>query len=167
MKKIINILALVLICTSAFAHPIKMTTGKLQIETQNKTGLLTLNFFIDDFEAALRKLYPQPPFNYTEPDEIMKATISRYVLDNFSLTIDEQTVLLELSSIKKIEDNVCQVAFKCELSGITSFKEFTIKDVLLFESFRKQSNILHVKVNQKTPKILQFYPAMPVRRVNP
>ena len=146
-----------------YAHPIKMTTEKLQIDTKKETCTLTLNFFIDDFESALRKIYPQPAFNYDEPGETMKATVYEYITSNFELKLDDTVVKFDLGSIKKIEDNVCQVTLNGNSANLSEFNLITVKDILLFSSFSKQSNILHVFIDSGSHKIMQFYPGAPVR----
>ncbi|MFC0875948.1 DUF6702 family protein [Saccharicrinis sp. FJH2] len=166
MKSLISIgLLLILLIPGGllYAHPIKMTTGKLQIDTKDKNCILTLNFFIDDFESTLRKIYPQPAFNYDEPGETMKATIYEYITSNFELKLDDTVISFNLESIKKIEDNVCQVTLNGNFTNLSDFNLITVKDVLLFSSFSKQSNILHVFIDNGSHKILQFYPGVPVR----
>ena len=140
-----------------------MTTGKLVIDTKEKTCNLSLNFFIDDFESELRKMYPQPPFNYVTPNELMKATIEDYIGDHFGLMIENIVVPLKLKTIKKIEENVCQVTFSGKIDDLNSFDVVTIKDVLLFSSFKKQSNILHLVIDNQPARILKFYHGAPVR----
>lgn len=163
MKRVFGILLLLVIFSGLKAHPIKMTTGKLELKTSDKTCQLTLNFFIDDFEGELRKLYPQPSFNYQQPDEVMKGTILSYIQSNFELKINDKPVEFNLVRLEQIDQNVCQVRFsgQFQLTGNSNFA--TIKDKLLFSSFSKQSNILHLIVDNKEPIILQFYPEVPVR----
>lgn len=160
-------ITIIFLAISAYllAHPIKMTTGKLQINTIEKTCLLTLNFFIDDFESEMRKIYPQPPFDYDKPDDIMKGTITDYILTNIEFSIDKNSIKLSLNSIEQIESNVFQITFKGDIKKISAFNLATIKNTLLFSSFSKQSNILHFIVDTNSTQILQFYPSAPVRKV--
>ncbi|MEN3324299.1 DUF6702 family protein [Mariniflexile soesokkakense] len=166
MKNIKYILFIVLVFVGVWcvnAHAIKMTTGKLIFDTQHKTCVLTLNFFIDDFETELRKMYPQPPFNYENPGYEMEDTIYNYILDNVAIRFGEIKLKLKLNSITKIEDNVCQVSFKSEVPDIQNFDVFNIKNTLLFSSFNKQSNILHLYVNQEKRQIIRFFATAPIR----
>jgi hypothetical protein len=141
------------------AHPIKMTTSKLEINSEDKTVFLSINFFIDDFEAALRKLYPQPAFNYSNPDDYLIMTLNNYINKCFRLTADTNVIVFKYYSLSKMEGNVCQVILLADYAEFKSVKKLTVSNSLLFESYRTQSNILHVFNNSKSSQILQFYPS--------
>nr|WP_321412716.1 DUF6702 family protein [uncultured Carboxylicivirga sp.] len=151
-------------CFSVSAHPIKMTTGKLEIDVESKSCKLTINFFADDFESALQSEFPQPSFNYDNPQPEMIETIKNYVSGEFLLSVDDKEVKLELLKVKMIEENVCQVTFSGDLKTVRLFETVTIKNTLLFDVYNKQSNILHLIFNGDKITILQFYPAAPVRK---
>lgn len=159
MKKLLLVSVLCLFSVVLAAHPIKMTTGKLSIDTGGNRFSLTLNFFIDDFESELRKMVPQSPFNYTSPDERMTATITDYVKKYVQLYADNEKLSLDFTSVAKIQDNVCQVIFTGVLLRDVEIKQVTIINTLLFSSFDKQSNILHVYLNDSLKDVLQFYPS--------
>lgn len=166
MKSIYFILLFLSISIGLNAHPIKMTTGKLELNISDKTCELTLIFFIDDFESELIKLYPQPAFSYQQPDDVMKGTIVSYIHRNFELKINDIPVESSLDKIEQIEQNVCQVKFSGQFKTTGNSNVVSIKNILLFSSFSKQSNILHFVVDKKEPVILQFYPGTPVRIEN-
>ncbi len=168
LKTLRYITILLILFTSicqVWAHPIKMTTGKLDIKTQQKTCTLTLNFFIDDFESELLKIFPQPPFNYESPSDEMQNAIQSYVMDNVEISFGENTIALSISNIKKIEDNVCQVTLSGDINNSVLTNVITIKNTLLFPSFNKQSNIIHLYMDGQKKHILQFYKTAPVRTV--
>lgn len=121
---------------------------------------------MDDFENALRKKYPQEPFNYHAPTETMVATINDYIQRNLEINIQQKTLKFNYKSLQVIEDNVCQVVYTGKYDDKGDNKTSSIKNTLLFDSFSKQSNILHLIIDEKTPKILQFFPAVPVRSIS-
>lgn len=163
LKNIAFIVFFLLATESLFAHPIKMSTGKLQIDTQAKTCELVINFFINDFEPALLKIYPQPPFNYKGPSETMKESILDYIRKNIDVRLDDQSVKFNLQSIREIEDNVCQVTLTGQFPSLDHFDLVTVKNTLLFDSFAKQSNIIRLVIDQDSPKMLQFFHGAAVR----
>lgn len=163
LKNITFIVFFLLAVEGLSAHPIKMSTGKLQIDTQAKSCELTINFFINDFEPALRKIYPQPPFNYEEPDETMKESILDYIRKNVDVRLDDQSVKFNLRTIREIEDNVCQVTLTGQFPSLDHIHLVTVKNTLLFESFSKQSNIFRLVIDQESPKMLQFFHGAAVR----
>ena len=163
LKKILFVSLLLITGLSLNAHPIKMTTGKLEINTSDKTCFLTLNFFIDDFKDVLKEVYPIPEFDFQHPDEITTETIQKYINLNFDLLINYKPTVFSIEGIEQIENNVCQVRLMGDIQAFDHFEIATIKDALLFSSFSKQSNILHLIINNNTPKILQFYKTVSVR----
>ncbi|MDO3693253.1 hypothetical protein QVZ41_00120 [Wenyingzhuangia sp. chi5] len=163
MKNILLAFLVLFGVSNLWAHTIKMTTGKLELNTQNKTCKLTLNFFIDDFESELIKMYPQPPFDYKVPNTQMQETIESYVLNNVSIELNQVLVNLSITSIYKTEDNVCQVIFNGQLNEHQEYDIVTVKNTLLFSSFDKQSNILHVYVDGEKKQIFRFFAGVPVR----
>lgn len=143
-------------------HPIKMTTGKVQFHSNDTVAELVFNFFIDDFESEMRKMYPQPPFNYENATEEMIASIQDYIRKNVSFQLGKSISKLSILAVKKIDDNVCQVSMSIYYAASETLKEIKVRNTLLFSSFDKQSNILHVLVDDESPQILQFYPNHPV-----
>lgn len=165
MHKWIIIASFLVFGGALHAHPIKMTTGKVHFISNDTVAQLVFNFFMDDFESELRKMYPQPPFNYAEPSDEMTATIQDYIRKNIDIMVDNVTTKLEVKNIAKIENNVCQVSIDVNYSDALALREIKVRNTLLFLSFSKQSNILHVVVNGESPRILQFYPNHPVNFV--
>lgn len=161
-NSIITLLFLFGAC-NLWAHTIKMTTSKLSIDSQKKTCSITINFFIDDFERELINMYPQSPFEYKNPSNQMKKTIEDYILSNVIIKLNETQVSLELKSIKKIEDNICQVVLNGQLNAIQNFDVITIKNTLLFSSFDKQSNILHLYVDGEKKRVFRFFAGVPIK----
>lgn len=147
------------------AHPIKMTTARLEISTTNGNARLTINFFIDDFEPELRKLYPQPSFNFDVPTEDMLASFKSYIQKNVSVALGDSILSFSDINIRRLEENVCQVEINGEATWLKRINHLKVKDTLLFSSFEKQSNILHLIIDEKLVKILQFYPNRPLEKV--
>ena len=166
MKTIVYIGLFILFGTSLKAHPIKMTTGKLEIDTRTKSCILTLNLFSNDFEDALKVIYPVSKFDFEHPDEELFVIIQKYIVTNFELLIDREPVSFEVKNIDQIEENVCQVILNGNIGHLDHFEVALVKDALLFSSFSKQTNIIHLIINSNKPQILQFYKNVPVRTVN-
>ncbi|MFI0429979.1 DUF6702 family protein [Mariniflexile sp. HMF6888] len=161
MKRFIIILLVVYGPFNVWGHTIKMTTGKLNIDRKNNSCSLTINFFIDDFESELINMYPQAPFNYQTPSNEMLQTIEDYILNNVVIELNQTTAWLKLTSVNKTEENVCQVTLKGELhenKGVIK-----IKNTLLFSSFDKQSNVLHLFIDGEKKEILRFFAGIPIR----
>lgn len=158
MRKEILLISFILFGASLFAHPIKMSTGKLTLQSNEKTAKLLINFFMDDFEAEMRKKYPQPPFVYKQPSDEMKLSIQDYIRKNVSVVVQTDEAEISLSKISVIEDNVCQVQLNLDFKKPLKCQEIKVKNALLFDSFEKQSNVVHLIVDDQSHQILQFYP---------
>ncbi len=159
------ILLLLLVAMAIQAHPIKMSTAKLQITTKDSVARLMINFFKDDFESEIRKMYPQPPFNLVEPWEDMYPSIEEYIQKNVDISPDGKETSLQLVSVEEGMENVYVVNLQVIANGAWDFSSLNISNTLLFSSFDKQSNVLHVYINDEKPKILQFYPHRPADRI--
>lgn len=166
MRNSILLLAFLFSSIWAYSHPIKLSTGKLEFDMDKQECQLKINFFIDDFEAAIRALYPQPPFDFSHPSQIMKSSIADYIQKNLTIEFKDQPILLSIDSISTIETNVCQVVLKGKYSILPKTKTISIINTLLFETYRKQSNILHVFINERQKDILQFYPSSAKKEVD-
>ncbi|MGY5354469.1 DUF6702 family protein [Wenyingzhuangia sp. IMCC45467] len=163
MKNIITAFLILFGVSNLFAHAIKMTTAKLEIDNAHKTCSLTINFFIDDFESEMIKMYPQEPFDYENSSAEMRETIENYVKENVVVHLGNSQVLLSLTSIVKTEDNVCQVVLKGDVKNLPNYQTVSIKNTLLFSSFDKQSNVLHLYVDSEKKQILRFFKGVPLR----
>lgn len=166
MNKIIHTLLLLLLSSSLWAHPIKMSTGRMEVNTKENTISIVMNFFIDDFESALRVFYPQPPFDFDNPSDVMTFSINDYVRKNLIIKADKSKVDYKLVSLKNSKENVCQATFKGNNEKLDSCQSISIQNSLLFDTYERQSNILHLKIDSQDTKILEFFPRSAVKVVN-
>lgn len=157
MKLLITLLWFLFVNAVLLAHPVKITTGKVQVTTDSSHISVTINFFIDDFESAMRSIYPQPPFDYQLPSDEMLNTISAYLKKNFVVEADKSIINLTIISISKIEDNVCQISLEGLNSLIRSGSTLKITNTLLFSFYKKQSNMIQLSINGADSQFLQFH----------
>lgn len=163
MKRLLYTLILLYVSVATVAHPIKMSTGRMEVDSKTESISLLLNFFIDDFEPSIRQLYPQPEFNFEQQSDEMTYSIHDYVQKNLIIKADKDVVGFNLISIKKSEDNVCLVTFNGKHAALKTCDKFTIHNTLLFDIYDKQSNILHIKIDGNRAGILEFYPSSAVK----
>lgn len=166
MKRIVFLVTFLLSFGIAKAHPIKLTTGKLTLSSTDTVADFLLNFFLDDFEPEMRKMYPQPPFNFDDPSDEMKASIQNYVRKNVAIWVDNVPGELFVTQITKLEENVCQVQFKLSFKKAPNLHSIKVRNTLLFSSFEKQSNVIHLFTPGGSHHIMEFYPNRPVEVIN-
>lgn len=149
------LLTLVLI-SSSMAHPLKMTTGKIVINTEEKNLEVTINFFLDDFLDHLQLTYLM---NIDSLGDSALEVIEEYVNQNFQIQINEgENQILTLTSAEIVSENVLQIGLKNMENSIEQINSVKISNTLLFDAFPKeQANILHVNIpSVKESKILRF-----------
>ncbi len=166
-KRWLTIGALLLVFMGTMAHPIKLTTGRLTLHTNDSTGQLLLNFFVDDFEAHIRQLYPQPPFNLEQPSNEMILSIQDYIKKNVTVWVDAEPGTLTVQKLQPIEQNVCQVQLLIQFKRLLPVHEVKVKNALLFEAYAKQTNMLQLIINKEAPRMLEFYPNRRVEVLRP
>ncbi len=157
MRRLILCFLVLTLGSGLMAHPLKMTVGKLTLNPASKTLSLTINFFIDDFEAHILKLYPQPAFDFKSPSDVMQGAISNYVNQNLKIALDGEQIILKHGIIKKTEDNVCQLSFFNIPYKTINPAVISLTNKMLFEAYDTQSNIIHLQKEGGEKTILKFY----------
>ena len=166
MKKFIFTLIILLSTITLFAHPIKMTTGRMAINTEKDSLSVSIKFFIDDFEAAIVAFYPQPPFDFKNPSEEMTFAIDDYVQHNFVIKANKTKVPLKMTTVKSEEENVCEAIFYGKSDQFKTLEFLMIQNTLLFDTYEMQSNILELKIDKEKPQTIEFYPQTGVKIIN-
>ncbi len=132
-----------------YAHPIKLSTSKLDLSTNT----LTINLFEDDFKAHLLKTYRQQ-LDFEQADSITKQVVNAYLSKNFKIHYEENLLPLHLQSIQFLNKNVVQVIFS--VSRLPTSASLKITNSILTDAFDNQNNILHFISNDGEKSTLQF-----------
>lgn len=157
---------MLMITTVIFAHPIKMNTGKLIVNTTTKECQVTLNFFKDDFETALKQTYPQDKININNISKSMQTIIMNYIEKYFEIKVEETPIKWKLKNIENIEKkNVCQVTFTGKLPDYKTSSKLAIRNAVLFSTYKQQSNILHIYIDEHPLITEEFYSVITLRLV--
>jgi hypothetical protein len=123
-------------------HPIKISTS---IITQtNGEVSIKLYFFADDFGAHLQKLYVEDIDLEKSTSQTINSVID-YIKKHYVLKINNQK--LELDALdNSFKDNVFQIGFKSKqnIKYIFGNTDIQLKNTLLFEAFKDQSNIVRI-----------------------
>lgn len=132
------------------AHPIKMSTAKLEIK--QGTAELTMNLFWDDFSAHLMKTY-RNQIKPEDNDKLSRKIISDYLHRYIKISANGKEIPVMVKSFEITEENVLQVRFSNFSLENTTLIE--VEYSVLMDGFDKQSNILHVLYSGER-KSLQF-----------
>lgn len=149
MKKTLLLLSFLFIAFLIKAHPIKLSTSKLDFASNT----LTINLFQDDFEAHLIKTYRQE-LNFKTPDDITKKVLSDYIGKNFKISQNNKVIGVQLQSLSIVQDNTVQITFK--LSPLLATSKTLVTNTILFDAFDTQSNVLHIVSSSASRSSFQF-----------
>ena len=157
------VLVLILSGAAAVAHPLKMATGRTDFDRTQHRCTVQLHFFADDFEAAVRMLYPQPAFDYVAPSERTARSVEEYICQRLRIGTASAGLHLSLLRIERADDNLCRVLLTASYRAGQEAEAWHVTNTLLFEAYRKQANVLYVFVGGVQRSILQFYPSSPTK----
>jgi len=140
---------LLTICLSlavwAYAHPFYVSISQIDFNSDKKRIEISCRLFYDDFEVALKNQMKVHidiinPKNKAEAD----SAISRYIRQNLKINVDNQNRSLKYVGYEILDDVVwCYF----EADNISSVRKLDVINQLLYQDFRSQSNIMHIKVN--------------------
>lgn len=151
--------------TNASIHPIKLTVGKLQYHQATGRFQLTINFFMDDFSAVLKKKYTMPLFDISNRTQAVKV-VQDYTSENLIVKINTKEVPIAVKELNIIEENVLQVKCSLLIPSQTKIEEIEITNQFLFEAYDEQVNIFHVLIPQRDEKMLRFMPFQYRKKIN-
>jgi hypothetical protein len=153
-----HIFASLIILLFTLAHPIKLTTGKLRYIPSSGNLELTENFFLDDFESALKKQYRMSALDISNNKTLAKKLIQDYTSSKLNIHVNDKECSFILKDLAVIEDNVLQVKYSMSQKITGKIERIDVLNQLLFEAYDDQVNILHVDIPDKEKVILRFMP---------
>ena len=145
MKKTLMIfLLLVAIQHRATLHPINMTVT--DISFKDKKICMKIKFFADDFQAALSQAMKVPVDLVNQPLSKSEGHIKKYISARLNVLVDKAPVKW---SYKKswLSNDVMYVEYEAVLKAPETIKSLEVKDVLMFDDFPEQKNIVNVTLN--------------------
>jgi len=140
---------LIFVTSIAFAHPFYVSISSITFNPQKKQVEISCRLFYDDLELALKNQMKQRidvinPKNKQQAD----STISQYIRNNFRLKVNGKPVELRYLGYEIIDDVAWCYLYSDQISSINQLE---VTNQLLYQDFKRQSNIMHVQVG-KTKK---------------
>lgn len=135
--------------STAAMHPFHVSVCEIDYDQKTKVMQITQRFFIDDMETALSQITKKKDFNISS--ESYRAALDEFYKAYFSekLSISVNGKLLEVSYLGyELEDGAIWCYLETE--KVKKINTVNIKNKLLFETFEDQSNIIHIKIFEKT-----------------
>lgn len=145
--KIFRVLLIALvfsIVTASTAHKFYVSTTKIEYVEQQQSVQIISKIFIDDLEEVLRKRYDES-IVLDSKDESEQDFVKRYLLQKLQITINGIPATLEYIG-KEYEIDLIKVYF--EINDIIELNTIEIENIVLFDLFEEQQNIIHLKTGE-------------------
>jgi hypothetical protein len=133
-------------------HPVHVSVCDMVYREDKKALQAIHRIFIDDLELGIREERGweeldllEPPTGHTT-DGLVKAYLGRH----FRITLSGKDVPMEY-----LGHEVEGEAILCYMEGakVKPFKEITIWNSVLLDTYRDQANLVHLKVGEKTKSL--------------
>jgi hypothetical protein len=138
-------------------HPLFVSVTEMNYNAADKNVEISCKIFTDDFEKALSNSYHTKvdltaPANKSEADRM----VMEYIKSHLQLKLDNKAVTLEFVGFEKENDAVWSYF---EVKGIgTAPKKIDVVNSILYETYDKQMNLMHVSVNNNRKSTRLNYP---------
>jgi hypothetical protein len=126
----------------AIMHPFYVSVTDISHNDKDKTLEISVKLFIDDFETSLGKTYNQP-VDLGQPKDATKVNqqIFEYLQQHLQVSVNGKPVRLEFVGYERERESAwCYV----QVNDVNSVAEIQVRNTLLYDSFDKQINIMHV-----------------------
>ena len=126
----------------AIFHPFYVSVTDVSHNDKDKTLEISVKLFIDDFESSLGKTFNQP-VDLGQPKDSVKVNqqVFDYLQQHLQVSVNgKQARLVYVGYERERESAWCYV----QVNDITNVNEIQVKNSLLYDSFDKQINIMHI-----------------------
>jgi uncharacterized protein DUF6702 len=139
---------------NAAAHPLFVSVTEINHNAADKNLEISCKIFTDDFEKTLTNIYHtkvdlSAPANKSEAGKMVK----EYIKSHLQLKLDGKPATLEYVGFEKENDAVWSY-FQVSNTAVAP-KKVEIVNAILYESYDKQMNLMHVSVggNRKSTRL--------------
>lgn len=133
-------------------HAYHVSLTEVTYNASAQTLEIAVKLFTDDLEGTLEAM-GAPRLHLDSPQEHADAPalIARYLDNRLTWTIDGDTYTPKFLG-KEYEDDATWCYL--EISGLPTFWELSLRNLLLTERFEDQSNLVHLSVGGRTQSLL-------------
>jgi hypothetical protein len=135
-------------------HPLYISVTEMNYNATDKNLEIACKLFADDFEKTLAALH-HTKIDLTHPADKTAADkmVSDYIKGHLQLKLDSKAVTLEFVGYEKENDAVW--GYFQVVKTVAAPKKIDVVNTLLFESFDKQINLMHISVagNRKSTRL--------------
>jgi hypothetical protein len=131
--------------TARARHPLYISVTEIDHNTKDKNLEISCKIFTDDFEKTLTSVF-KAKVDLTAPADKGEADrmVREYIKSHLLLKVDNKAVTLEFVGFEKENDAVWSYF---EVKNITTApKKIDVTNTILYETYDKQMNLMHVTV---------------------
>ena len=130
---------------AANSHPIFVSVTEIEHNAKEKTLEVSCKIFTDDFENTLMQAY-HVHVDLLEPKykDSMNKLVNEYVQKHLSIALESKTVALKFIGYEQIEEGIYSYY---QADNISSVKNISITDNVLYEYKPEQFSLIHITVN--------------------
>ncbi len=134
-------------------HPLYISVTEINHNAKDKTLEISCKIFTDDFEKALSEQYHRKAdfFSQQHKSELDK-DVTGYIKKRLIISLDGKPVTLEYVGFERENDAVWSYF---QVSNVSVPRKINIVNTLLYETYEKQINLMHVTVggNRKSTRL--------------
>jgi hypothetical protein len=139
-----------------FLHPFYVGVTEMQHNSTDHTLEISIKLFIEDFETSLNK-NGSTTVDLAAPRDPAKANqlVADYIRQHFQIKLNGKPVKLEFVGYEK-EKEAAWCYF--QVNNVNEVSKLEVSNSLLYDSFDKQINLIHVTVNGQRKSTKLSYP---------
>ena len=147
-----TVCCMLVLFTSASTHKFYVSITNIEYVQSEESLQIITKIFIDDVEDALEKRYGMK-FHFDSDSETEQegALLKKYILQKMKISVNGTPV--EYNYIGK-EYDIDVVKSYIEVKGISDFSKIEVENLVLFDAFEEQQNIIHVKSGDKRRSLI-------------
>lgn len=133
-------------------HKFYVSVTEIDYIKEKKSVQIVTRLFVDDLESVLRKRYDSHLIlaKSQEAGDV-NSYLLRYFKDKFQIRINGELVNYTFVG-KEYETDIVYCYF--EIKNVNQIKTFEITNILLFDGFEDQQNIVKTAINSKTESFI-------------
>ncbi|WP_205512724.1 DUF6702 family protein [Longitalea arenae] len=143
----------VVLSRAGVRHPLYVSVTEINHNAADKNLEISCKLFTDDFEKTLANIY-QTRVDLTAPANkaLADKMVMEYIKSHLLLKLDNKAVTLSFVGFEKENDAVWSYF---EVQNTAAPKKIDVVNTILYESFDKQINLMHVTVggNRKSYRL--------------
>lgn len=128
---------------SAIVHKFHIALYQIELASEKKMLQITSRIHIEDLEKALEKKHKKKIFIEAEKNSAEELLIKEYIINRFSIKVNEQTKPLNFLS-KEIDGD--ELVCYWNIKNISKINSLEINNSVLTEVFSDQQNLVNVSV---------------------